>query len=247
MDERLFGLHVRALRRRRRWRQVDLGSAAGVSQALISLVERGHVDGVTVRTLRAILGALDARLAIEARWRGGLLDRLVDEGHATLVNLVVSILSGLGWETVIEVSFNHYGDRGSIDVLAFQSSYSTLLVVEVKTEITSLEELARRLDVKRRLARTIAADTRGWRAARVGVVVVLPEGTASRGAIARFAAAFDSAYPMRGREVRAWLRQPDRAARGVWFLSSSSRRSAMSGATTAHRVRVPKTGKPRAA
>jgi len=26
-------------------------------------------------------------------------------------------------------------------------------------------------------------------------------------------------YPIRGREVRAWLRHPDRAIGGIWFVS----------------------------
>src|SRR5437868_15428149 len=106
MDDRRFGLQIRALRRKRRWRQLDVAMAAGVSQTLVSLIERGHLDGITIHTLRAVLGALDARLAVEARWRGGLLDRLVDEHHATLVNLVVRLLRILGWSVSVEVSFN---------------------------------------------------------------------------------------------------------------------------------------------
>src|SRR5262249_7096553 len=152
--------------------------------------------GVTVHVLRALVAALDARVAFDVMWRGGAIDRLLDERHASLVNLVVSILNLFGWSTAIEVSFNDYGDRGSIDVLAWHPILRTLLVIEVKSEITSIEELARRLDVKVRLARKIGYE-RAWDAARVAAIVVLPETTQSRGALARYQSVFDTTYPAR--------------------------------------------------
>ena len=192
---------------------------------MVSLVERGHLAGVTVRTLRAILAALEARLELDVRWRGGALDRLVDERHATLVNLVVSILKYLGWETAVEVSFSQYGERGSIDVLAWHPRLATLLVIEIKTEITSAEETLRRVDVKTRLARQVAAQARGWRPARIATVLVLPETTASRNAVRRFAAIFEAALPARGRKIRESLREPAGDLRGVWFLTPTTRSS----------------------
>ena len=205
---------------------------------MVSLVERGHLDGVTVHTLRAILAALEARLDLDVRWRGGALDRLVDERHATLVNLVVSILGFLGWETAVEVSFSQYGERGSIDVLAWHPRLATLLVVEVKTEITSAEETLRRVDIKTRLGRQIAADVRGWRPARIATILVLPESTASRSAIRRFEAIFKTAFPARGREIREWLREPAGVLRGAWFLSPTTRSSDKCRPGTPSRVRL---------
>jgi hypothetical protein len=74
---------------------------------------------------------------------------------------VLGTLRAGGWTTAVEVTFNHYGDRGSIDVLAVHPVARIALVVEVKTEITSAEETLRRLDVKVRLGAGLA------RAARV--------------------------------------------------------------------------------
>jgi len=240
MDDRTIGLHLRSLRRRRRWRQIDVARAAGVSQALVSLVERGHLDGVTIRTLRAIHAALDARLVFELRWRGGMLDRVSDEKHALLVNLVVAILGAFGWTTIVEVSFNHYGDRGSIDILAWHPVLATLLVIEVKSEVTSMEELQRRLDVKFRLAERIAFERERWQPRYIATILVLPEETASRNALRRFAATFATTFPTRGREIRTWLRRPDRPIRGVWLLSMSSSSSGMSKPKTPHRIRRPR-------
>ena len=42
------------------------------------------------------------------------------------------LLQSLGWQTRSEVSYSVYGERGSIDVLAWHAPSRTLLVVEVK-------------------------------------------------------------------------------------------------------------------
>ncbi len=39
----------------------------------------------------------------------------------------------------MEFGFNHYGDRGSVDVLAWHSATRTLLIVEVKSILTDLQ------------------------------------------------------------------------------------------------------------
>ncbi|MBA3851671.1 MAG: helix-turn-helix transcriptional regulator, partial [Chloroflexi bacterium] len=54
MDERRLGLVVRALRRRRGWRQLDLGRASGVSQSTVSEIERGYLDSLSLRTIKAV-------------------------------------------------------------------------------------------------------------------------------------------------------------------------------------------------
>jgi transcriptional regulator with XRE-family HTH domain len=69
MDDQRIGRIVRALRRRLGWRQIDLAIRAACSQATISLVERGHLAGVSLPVLRRILTALDASLVIEVRSR----------------------------------------------------------------------------------------------------------------------------------------------------------------------------------
>ena len=144
MDDWRVGLIIRALRRRRGWRQSDLASRSGVSQPAISLVERGHVDTMSLRAARRILLALEIRGVLDLRWRGGTLDRTLDEGHAALAGIVVRSLATYGWESAVEVTYAIYGERGSIDLLAFHRATSCLLVIDVKTELTSIEETLRR-------------------------------------------------------------------------------------------------------
>jgi transcriptional regulator with XRE-family HTH domain len=133
---------IRTLRIRRSWRQTDLASAADVSRALISLIERGHSDRVALSTIRRVAMALEARAEIALRWRGGELDRLLDAGHAALVEAVIRQLQRAGgWVVAPEASFSIFGERGSIDVLAWYERRRLLMVIEVKTELSDIQDL----------------------------------------------------------------------------------------------------------
>ena len=107
---------LRALRRRKRWSQARLGLALGLSQQHISRLER-DVRRMQVGVLDAWATELGAYLAVELRVSG---ERpLSDATHAALQNRVAARLRNDGWIVETEVSFNHYGDRGRIDLLAF--------------------------------------------------------------------------------------------------------------------------------
>src|SRR5688500_2077451 len=134
MDDRRVGLVIRALRRRRGWRQIDLAAAAMVSQSVIARAEAGHIDGLTLRTARRILAALDARADLNARWRGGELDRLLDSRHSEICAGTAEIVVRDGWATVQEVSYAIFPERGSIDLLGLRRSELIALIVEIKSE-----------------------------------------------------------------------------------------------------------------
>lgn len=157
-----MGRALRVLRVRAGLRQVDVATGADVSQQLVSKVERGRCAQLSGRTLRRIFAAVDADVVTFVRWRGGELDRLLDEGHADLVGRIAGLLRRHGWEVLTEVTYSEFGERGSIDVLAWHPGRRVLLVVEVKTEIASSEELLRRHDAKVRLGPKIARDRFGW-------------------------------------------------------------------------------------
>jgi hypothetical protein len=192
---------------------------AATSQDIVSRIERGQVDSLAVATLRRALAALDAELVLQVRWRGGELDRLLDEGHASLVGATVDLFGRVGWDVRLEVSFSGYRERGSIDLLAWHSTSQTLVVGEVKTEIASVEETLRTHDSKVRLGAQIALARFGWRTRIVTRLLILPETSTARRRIARHDAIFSRAYPVRGIELRTWLRKPDAMAGGLIFLS----------------------------
>lgn len=214
-----IGRQVRAIRRNRRWRQEDLSARAGVSQDVISRVERGHLDAMPLRHLDSIARALDAELVVTMRWRGGDLDRLLDEGHAALVGRCAEVLIARGWDVRLEVTYSVWGERGSIDLVAWRVQTNTLVVVEVKTELTSVEETLRRHDVKARLAGGIVLDRFGWQPRTVCRLLVLPDLATARRRVDRHAAVLLRSYPQRAADVRRWLREPTASLSGLVFMS----------------------------
>jgi transcriptional regulator with XRE-family HTH domain len=240
LDDQRVGRIVRALRRRRGWRQIDLAKRSACSQSLVSLIERGHLNSVSVRTLRRLLGELDARVAVVVSWRAGELDRLLDEDHAQLVGAAASALRRLGWLVQTEVTYARYREQGSYDTLAFHPATRCLLVVEVKTDLPSAEAMLRKLDEKVRLARAVANERFGWQGRTVSRVLVMPEDRTLRRRVTRLAELLESALPARSVAMRRWLAAPDGLVGGVWFLTTNSRGGVGRRPGGRSRVRLPK-------
>jgi transcriptional regulator with XRE-family HTH domain len=192
-----IGRSLRALRLRKGWRQDDLGRRVGIGQSAVSATEGGDLDAVSARTLGRLFGEVGADLVLAVRWRGGELDRLLDRAHAELVERIAALLLSLGWQVHVEVSFARYGERGSVDVFGWHPSARVALIVEVKSEITGVEETLRRHDVKVRLAPHIAFDRLGERPAEVARLLVLPDTSTTRRRLQVHATTFGRAYPLR--------------------------------------------------
>jgi transcriptional regulator with XRE-family HTH domain len=217
---------LRLLRRRRGLRQIDVARAARVSQSFVSLIERGHLGRSSVDDIRALFGVVDARFETSVSWRGAGLDRLLDERHAALTGAEADRLRRRGWALDLEVTFNEFGERGSIDVLATRQREAAALVVEIKTELVSIEETLRRLDVKARLLPAIVAARHGWRPRHVGRLLVILDTATARRRVGANATALGAALPARSALVRQWLRQPTGGLAGLIFSSVTTPRSA---------------------
>lgn len=216
------GRSIRALRLRRRLRQADLGALVGVSWSTVSRIERGDLGGVTIASLTATVSALEATLGLSVRWHGEALDRLLDEGHAALVDVVVRLLDALGWRVEVEVSFASGGERGSIDVLGYHPATASLVVGEVKSVVPDAQSTVFLLDRKARLAPDLAR-RRGLEVRRVSRVLFVGDDKTARRRIARHAGLWAAALPVRGRSVTAWLRNPsDPPISGLLFVPRPS-------------------------
>jgi hypothetical protein len=79
-----------------------------------------------------VAAVLQADLSAELRWRGPKLARLLDRRQAALQNLIVSELLARGWQVLVEESFNVFGERGSVDVVAWLPGAGALLIIEIK-------------------------------------------------------------------------------------------------------------------
>src|SRR5215218_9376607 len=121
------------------------------------------------------------------------------------------------WAFEPEVSFAIYGERGVIDILAWHPGRRVVLVIELKTDIVDVNDLVGSVDRKRRLAWRVA-EGRGWRPATVSVWVIVATGRTNRARIGAHGGMLRAAYPMDGRRIRSWLREPigQVAALSMW-------------------------------
>jgi hypothetical protein len=193
---------------------------------------------MAVETITAICQPLGARVALEIRWQGAALDRLLDERHAALSGATASRLRSLGWTVEVEVSYSHFGERGSIDLLAWHPISATVLTVEIKTELASVEEMLRRLDAKTRLARRIAVERFDYRPHGVARLVVVADSSTARRQVDRHCALLEIALPDRGEPARAWLTRPAGTMSGLIFLSANDGARRRQASTTPRRVRI---------
>lgn len=240
MDDLRVGALVRAVRHRLGWTQADVATRAGVSQRVVSRLETGHLDHMTVARVRRIGAALEVRMELAAHWRGGDGVRLLDAAHAALVDRSVSVLRSSGWDTIVEYTFNEYGERGAVDIVGWRATDQALLLVEAKSRLLDTQETISTLGRKARVVPRLLARERGWSARHVAVVLLLDDLTANRSAVMRHAATFGAAYPQRGRAVRAWIRRPGGSLAGIWFLSPSRHATTTQQIGSRRRIRRPR-------
>jgi transcriptional regulator with XRE-family HTH domain len=204
------------LRHRRGWRQADLAARAGVSAGAIGLIERGRLERVSLRIVRRVASAVELRLGWDVGSRAVDLARLADADHARCADHIMRRLGSLGWLTRAEVSFNEYGDRGRIDVLAFHPPTATLLVVEIKTLIVDAQDLLGGLDVKRRVGPRVARSL-GWPATLAIATLVVLNTTTNRRRVGQHPHLFGR-FAVRGRAASAWLRRPGPVDGGLLIM-----------------------------
>jgi transcriptional regulator with XRE-family HTH domain len=200
---------IRAVRQQRGWRQADVARRAGLSRERVSDLEHGDLGSFPVHTLRRIGAALDIDISLLARWRGGELSRLLDADHASLQNLIAHRFVQAAWTVIPERTFSRYGERGSIDLLAFHRPTGTVAVVELKTVIADIQELLARLDAKARLAPG-EARALGWGVSSVVPCLFVADTTTSRRRLGAHQALF-ARFTVRGAAVRAWIKSPSPA------------------------------------
>lgn len=240
MDDAALGSTIRLLRQRRGWRQRDLGLRAGVSATVVSLLELGGAQRTSVRTVRRVCTTLGIRLGWDAGYRRAEIAQLRDARHAALGERVVRYLERLGWLVAVEVSFNEYGDRGRIDLLAYDPASRILLVIELKTVVADLQELLGGLDVKTRVAPSVARRL-GWEPLVIVPAILLLDHTTNRRRI-RAHARLLARFALRGGAARVWLRRPAGSPTGLLLLVNLPNPNR----TGVKRVRVPRGMEPAA-
>jgi transcriptional regulator with XRE-family HTH domain len=237
MDDQRLGTAIRAVRIRRGWRQCDLAAAAGVSPSTVSRIERGRLGTLQLETVRRVAVAIDVRVDVLARWRAGDLDRLLNARHSALHESVAAWFRDTmpGWTLSPEVSFSIFGERGVIDILAWQAARRVLVVIELKTDVADTNELVGTFDRKMRLARQIGRE-RGLDPQIVSGWVIVAPGRTNRARVAAHGAMLRGAFPMDGRGIQPWLRDPANAVSALSFWHNGSRGTAMADLAPVRRV-----------
>lgn len=237
MQDIQFGARVRAARLRLGLRQGDIALMAHVSDATVSRLERGHFETLSVRAIRAVAAALEIRVDLVPRWRGGDLERMMSARHARLAETWVGRLQRTaGWTCRPELSFAVYGERGVVDILAWHGERRAVLVIELKTEIVDVGEILATLDRKARLARGIAAEL-GWAAEVVSVALIVADGHTNRRRVGAHGSVFHAALPDDGRRLRGWLADPVGRVAALAFAPDRHPGRVRTGFATLRRVR----------
>jgi hypothetical protein len=194
-----------------------VASQLKVSQSELSRRERGSLEDCSVAEVERWGAALGAHISIDVRIDG---ERpLLDQRHVRLQSWIAGMLRHHGWSVHVEHSFNHYGDRGRVDVLASHPTDHALLVVEVKTRIHDVGDILGRLDVKRRVAPMLARE-QSWPATAIVPMLLILEHRTNRRRIVDHATVFAN-FTLRARAATAWLRRPDGPApTGILLFAS---------------------------
>jgi transcriptional regulator with XRE-family HTH domain len=204
MDDVRLGSTIRTARVRRGWRQEDLARLARTSRASISRIERGHPGSLPLDLLRRVCMALEISLDLVPRWRGGELDRMLGLRHSQMHESVArALVADFGeWLLAPEVSFSIFGERGVIDLLLWHPGRRALLVIELKTDLTDINEMLGTMDRKRRLAWQVATE-RGWAPATVSAWIVVAGSRTNERRIAEHRTMLRAGYAADGRSVRS--------------------------------------------
>ena len=215
-----IGRLLRMVRIRREWRQSDVAERARVSASVVARHERGMINSLAMLDRHA--SALDVRLDLRLLGRSGHLVRMADEEHAAIVESIADWLRRSGFQVQAEASFSEWGERGRIDLLAYDPHAGTVVIVEVKTLLLDLQELLGGLDVRERLVAVIAR-RRGWRIERRVTMLAVAASAANRTVVRSHSALFQpftvrrlgqSGLDAAGR-ILVWI-TPQRMARRTW-------------------------------
>jgi hypothetical protein len=190
--------------------------------------------------IRAVAAALGADVDIRIRWQGADLDRITSAAHAELHESIAAYLARWPeWIWRPEVSFSIWGERGVIDILAWHAGSRSLLIIELKTELTDPQDLVATMGRRVRLGREIARGL-GWHPTSVSAWVIVVESSTNRRRVAHHSRLLRTAFPDDGHAIRRWLRAPGGSVSALSFWSEVHPGSVRRSVGHVKRVRQPR-------
>lgn len=184
------------------WSQRQVAAAAGVSQALVRLVDAGR-PGASLDSIKRIAAVLGIELVARPPLVVGAADQH-DAAHSRCVSAIRHLLEREGQVCATEQPVADGRTRGWIDILAFDVPKRRLAVIEVKTVIGDAGALERQVDL---YARTCLARARelGWRPTEVFVIVAALLTAETDAFVVANRDAMRHVFPARGRDAIATL------------------------------------------
>jgi transcriptional regulator with XRE-family HTH domain len=224
MQSIAIGRVLRMTRVRRGQRQVDVARSARLSPATVSRHERGILASVGLLERHA--AGLGLRVELQLIGRGGELARTRDEEHALIEELLAHLLEDGRFDTRPEVTFNSWGERGRVDLAAFHESRRLLVLAEAKGELTDLQQTLGAIDLRERLAQTIAGQL-GWKPHATVILLAVAQTDTNRQIVRRHPRLFarfaqrtlrHGSAPVRTGDARVLLWIPSRrVGRDAWL------------------------------
>jgi transcriptional regulator with XRE-family HTH domain len=148
------GRQLRASRKRRRLRQVDVARRAGLHQSSISRIELARGGSLSADTLQLVAMAVGRRLEIRL-WNDPVPEP-TDAGHLAIQELVLRLGRASGLGRTFELPTRPADPARSSDVGLRSERRRLLLLVECWSSIGDLGAAARSTDRKRAEAEALA-------------------------------------------------------------------------------------------
>jgi transcriptional regulator with XRE-family HTH domain len=156
-----FGRGARDIRERLGLTLEEVALAAGITASYLAGVERGRANP-TFDTVDRVSQALGLQLLLDIRPPIFIASRPTsDRVHARCSAYVERRFRAAGWLTSREVAMVDGRYRGWIDLLAFDPTRGSLLIIEIKTKLEDIGALERQLGWYERSAPDLARE-RGW-------------------------------------------------------------------------------------
>ena len=150
----------------------EVAAAAGITASYLARIERGRVNP-TIDAVESVSQALGIQIFLDIRAPVFLATPgKSDLVHARCSAYVDRRLRAAGRLTAREVRIVDGRYRGWIDLLAFDPSTGSLMIIEIKTRLDDIGAIERQLDWYERAAGDIASD-RGWAVRSTRSVVLL--------------------------------------------------------------------------
>ena len=188
-----FGREVRDARRAAGLTQVHLGSRAGLSQPMISRIERGAA-APDLRSMARLARGVGQNLSVRLYPAEGI--RLRDSGQLGLAE-VIRAAAHPSWRVGLEVPVAAPPDRRAADMVL--AGAGAVMHVEIERGLRDLQAQLRAAQLKR-----VALTER--LGCEVSLVLAVPDSLAARQAVAPHSAVLRSALPVTSRAAWAAIR-----------------------------------------